>query len=115
MVKNVLLGFATAALAVASAASSYNVTFYQPVTINGAQLKAGDYTLELKDNGMAVIKQGDTVAEAPVKVKNDSQKHTRNIVRLNRQRVEEIRLEGSTLRLEFDKSDHPVNSGNATN
>src|SRR5271169_3569236 len=52
------------ALAVASAPSSYSVAFYQPVTINGAQLKAGDYTLELKDNGMAVIKQRETVAEA---------------------------------------------------
>jgi hypothetical protein len=64
MVKNVLLGFATAALAVASAASSYSVTFYEPVTINGTELKAGDYRLELKDNGMAVIKQGKTMTEA---------------------------------------------------
>jgi len=64
MVKNVLLGFATAALAVASAASSYSVTFYEPVTINGTELKAADYRLELKDNGMAVIKQGKTMTEA---------------------------------------------------
>ncbi len=70
MVKNVLLGFASAALAVASAASSYNVTFYQPVTINGAELKPGDYKLELKGDNMAVIKQGKTATEAPVKVQN---------------------------------------------
>ena len=50
MVKNVLLGFATAALAVASAATSYSVTFYQPVTVNGAQLKAGEYKVELKSD-----------------------------------------------------------------
>jgi hypothetical protein len=119
MVKNVLLGFATAALAVASAASSYNVTFYQPVTINGAQIKAGDYTLELKDDNMAVIKQGDTVTEAPVKVKNDKQTYSRNIVRLDRSRVEEIRLAGTSKRLLFEKSDaaptHAQKSGNATN
>ena len=82
MVKNVLLGFASVALAVASAAS-YNVTFYQPVTINGAQLKAGDYKLELKDNNTAVLKQGKSVTEASVKVENDSQKFSRNAVRMN--------------------------------
>jgi hypothetical protein len=119
MVKNVLLVFATAALAVASAASSYPVTFYQPVTINGAQIRAGDYTLELKDDNMAVIKQGDTVTEAPVKVKNDKETYSRNIVRLNRSRVEEIRLAGTSKRLLFEKADgvpaHAPKSGNATN
>jgi phosphatidate phosphatase PAH1 len=115
MVKNVLLGFATAALAVASAASSYNVTFYQPVTVNGTQLKPGDYKLELKDNNMAVLKLGETVTEAPVTVKNDSQKHERNTIRLNRSQLEEIRLGGTTVRLVFEKSGRATNSGNATN
>jgi hypothetical protein len=120
MVKNVLLGFATAALAVASAASSsYPVTFYQPVTINGAQVQAGDYTLELKDDNMAVLKQGDKVTEAPVKVKNEKETYSRNIVRLNHQQVEEIRLAGTSKRLLFEKADgaaaHVQKSGNATN
>ena len=109
MVKNVLLGFATAALAVASAASSYTVTFYQPVTINGTQLKAGDYKLELKENGMAVIKQGKTMTEAPVKVENESEKFSRSSVKINGGQVEEIRLGGTSKRLVFEKS------GNATN
>ena len=109
MIKNVLLGFATAALAVASAASSYSVTFYQPVTINGSLLKAGDYKLELKDDKTAVIKQGKTVTEAPVQVENESQKFSRNSVRVNGTQVEEIRLGGTTKRLVFEKS------GNATN
>ena len=109
MVKNELLGFATAALAVASAASTYSVTFYQPVTINGAQLKAGDYKLELKDNGMAVIKQGKTMTEAPVKVETENQKFSRSTVRINGTQVEEIRLGGTSKRLVFETS------GNATN
>jgi hypothetical protein len=109
MVKNVLLGFAFAALAVASAASSYTVTLYQPVSINGTELKAGDYKLELKDNGMAVIKQGKTMTEAPVKVENESEKFSRSSVRINGGQVEEIRLGGTTKRLVFEKS------GNATN
>jgi len=109
MVKNVLLGFATAALAVASAASSYSVTFYQPVTVNGTQLKAGDYKLELKDNGMAVIKQGKVMTEVPVKIENESEKFSRSSVRISGDQVEEIRLGGTSKRVVFEKS------GNATN
>jgi hypothetical protein len=108
MVKNVLLGFVTAALAVASAAGSYKVTFYQPVTINGTELKAGDYKLEL-NNGMAVIKQGKTMTEAPVKVETENQKFSRSSVRINGTQVEEIRLGGTSMRLVFERP------GNATN
>jgi hypothetical protein len=109
MVKNILLGFASIALAVASAASSYNVTFYQPVMVNGSELKAGDYKVELKDDKTAVIKQGKTTTEAPVKVENDSQKYQRTAVRLNGMQVEEIRIGGTSTRIVFDKV------GNATN
>jgi hypothetical protein len=109
MVKNVLLGFATAALAIASAASSYSVTFYQPVTVNGAQLKAGDYKVELKSDNVAVIKQGKTETEVPVKVETANQKFSSTAVRMNGTQVEEIRLGGTDKRLVFEKS------GNATN
>jgi len=109
MVKNVLLGFATAALAIASAATSYNVTFYQPVTVNGAQLKPGDYKVELKSDNIAVIKQGKTSTEVPVKVQIENQKFSRTTLRLDGSQLEEIRLGGTDKRLVFEKS------GNATN
>jgi len=109
MVKNVLLGFATAALAVASAATSYNVTFYQPVTVNGAQLKAGEYKVELKSDNVAVIKQGKTETEAPVKVETENQKFSRTAVRLNGTQLEEIRLGGTGKRLVFEKSPNATN------
>jgi hypothetical protein len=95
-------------LAVASAASSYNVTFYEPVMINGSELKAGDYKLELKDK-TAVIKQGKTVTEAPVKVENDSQKYQRTAVRMNGMQVEEIRIGGTSTRIVFDKTSNATN------
>ena len=109
MIKNVLFGFATLALAVASAASSYHVTFYQPVTINGAQLKAGDYKVEMKDNNTAVIKQGKSVTEAPVKVETADRKYGQSSVLLKGSQVQEIRLGGTDKRLVFQSS------GNATN
>ena len=113
MVKNILLGFASVALAVASAASSYNVTFYQPVMINGSELKAGDYKLELKGN-TAVIKQGKTVTEAPVTVHNKGQNYQQTAVRLNRRQVEEIRIGGTNTRVVFQKASSASTSNAAT-
>jgi hypothetical protein len=108
MVKNILLGFASLALAVASAASSYTVTFYQPVMVNGSELKPGDYKLELKDK-MAVIKQGKKETEVPVTVANDNQKFDRTAVRLNGMQVEEIRIGGTNMRVVFDKASNATN------
>ena|ERR1700693_5136367 len=108
MVKNILFGFSFLALAVASAASSYNVTFYEPVMINGSELKAGDYKLELKDK-TAVIKQGKSVIEAPVTVQNDSQKFQRTAVRMNGLQIEEIRIGGTSTRVVFDKTSNATN------
>ncbi|MGD0130844.1 MAG: hypothetical protein ABSE57_02315 [Bryobacteraceae bacterium] len=108
MVKKMVLGFASLALVVASAASSYNVTFYQPVMINGSELKAGDYKVELKDK-MVVIKQGKTVTEAPVSIQNDSQKYPRTAVRLNGMQVDEIRIGGTSTRIVFEKTSNATN------
>jgi hypothetical protein len=108
MVKKILLGFASIALAVASAAGSYHVTFYQSVMINGSELKAGDYKLELKDK-TAVLSQGKKVTEAPVTVQNDNQKYSRTAVRLNGMQVEEIRLGGTNTRVVFDKGSNATN------
>jgi len=108
MVKNILFGFSSIALAVASAASSYNVTFYQPVMVNGSELKPGDYKVELKDK-MVVIKQGKAVTEAPVTVQTDSQKFQRTAVRLNGMQIEEIRIGGTNTRIVFDKTSNATN------
>jgi hypothetical protein len=113
MVKNILLGFASIALAVASAATSYHVTFYQPVMINGSELNAGDYKLELKDK-TATIRQGKTVTEVPVTVENDSQKYQRTAVRLNGMQVEEIHIGGTNTRVVFQKASSASTSNAAT-
>lgn len=103
MVKTFLFGFASLALAVASAATSYHVTFYQPVTINGSQLKPGEYKLELKDK-TAVIKQGKTSTEAPVTIEQEAQKFRQTTVRLKGMQVEDIRIGGTNTRVVFDNS-----------
>lgn len=100
MTNKLILGFASVALAVASAASGYKVTFYQPVTVNGAKLKPGDYNVEV-NGSTAVLKRGKTVAEAPVKVQNDTEKFKTNSVRMEGDQVAEIRLGGTHTRLVF--------------
>ena len=47
MVHKILLAFSTLALAIASAATSYSVKLFDPATLNGAQLKPGEYRLEV--------------------------------------------------------------------
>ena len=103
MVKGLTLGFATLALAAASAATSYKVTFYEPVVVNGTTLKAGEYKVEV-DNDKAIIKKGKAVAESPVKVESSDAKFPSTTVRLAGTQVEEIRVGGTRTKLVFEKS-----------
>ncbi len=108
MVKALTFGFATLALVAASAATSYNVTFFEPVTVNGTKLKAGDYKVEINDN-KAVIKQGKPIAETSVKVENNDKKYPTTTVRLAGAQVEEIHFGGTRTKVVFEKT------GDATN
>lgn len=103
MVKKSILAFATLALAIASAASSYSVTFFQPVVVNGQTLKAGDYKVQYSAD-KATIKQGKSVTEVPIKVENGTDKYAATTVRLNGTQVEEIRLGGTHTKLVFEKT-----------
>ena len=103
MVKKSILAFATLALAVASAASSYSVTFYQPVVVNGQTLKAGDYKVQYNAD-KATIQQGKNVTEVPVKVETNTDKYAATTVRLNGTQIEEIRLGGTKTKLVFEKT-----------
>ena len=103
MVKGLTIGFATVALAVASAASSYNVTFFEPVVVNGTTLKPGEYKVEI-NNDKATIKKGKAVAESPVKVENNEAKYPTTSVRLAGTQVEEIHVGGTRTKLVFEKT-----------
>ncbi len=104
MVKRFTLGFAVLALAVASAASSYNVRFFDSVVVNGTTLKAGEYRVEVNDN-KAIIKRGKVVAEAPVKVESNEAKYPSTAVRLvGGTQLEEIRVGGTHTRIIFEKT-----------
>lgn len=105
MTRKILLSFATLALAVASAGSSYKVTFFQPSLVNGTELKPGDYKVTLQDN-KAVITSGKTSVEAPVKTETADTKYSSTSVRYRngdgKYRVQEIRIGGTGTKLVFE-------------
>lgn len=103
MVKQFLFGFASVALAVASAATSYSVKFFDPVVINGSKLQPGEYKVEV-DGNTATIRQGKTIAQAPVKVETSDEKYRTNVVRMDGPAVEEIHLGGTHTKLVFEKN-----------
>lgn len=99
--KRMLLVFLTLALAVASA-KTWQVTLFEHSIIGGAELKPGDYKMEVKDNKVILKNRGQS-AEAPVKVENTDVKFPGTSVRYNngdgKYRITEIRIGGTTTKL----------------
>jgi hypothetical protein len=106
MKRKLVFSFAIAALAIASA-KSYTVNLFQPATLGGTELKAGEYKLEVVDQ-KAVMRNGKIDAEAPVKVENGDTKYGTTTVRFatdsGKMRVQEIRLGGTKTKLVFMES-----------
>jgi hypothetical protein len=102
--KKILLTFATLAVAVASAASSYKVTLFQPSIVAGKELQPGVYKVELKE-GTAVLSKGKESVEAPVKTETADTKFGSTSVRYRngdgKFRIEEIRIGGTNTKLVF--------------
>jgi hypothetical protein len=100
-----MLSFGTLALAIASAASSYHFSLFQPSVVAGKELKPGDYKVELNGD-KAIIKAGKQSIEAAVKVESGTEKFSETSVRFNtangKMTVQEIRLGGTTTKLVFN-------------
>jgi len=107
MIKKAIFTFATLAIAVASAASSYRLMVFEPSVLNGTELKPGEYKIEVKDN-TAVITRGKQVIEAPVKIESAPSKFSSTSVRYTngngKQSVDEIRLGGTNTKLVFNST-----------
>ena len=99
-----LLSFGTLALAIASAASSYRFSVFEPSYFAGKELKPGDYKIELNGD-KATIKIGKQVVEAAVKVENGTEKFDQTSVQYasasGKMLVQEIRLGGTKTKLVF--------------
>jgi hypothetical protein len=102
--KKALLIATAMGMSLAYAGSSYRVTLYRPTNVNGTELKAGECKLEIED-GKAILKQGKTKVEAPVKVETRSAKFDSTTVGYNgdsaNNQIQEIRLGGTNTMLLF--------------
>ena len=103
MTRRLLLTLAVLGISAATAhAKSYTVTLLQPATVAGTELKAGQYSVELKDQAVT-IKSGKTEVSAPVKVETEDTKFPSTTVRYangeGKFRIQEIRLGGTKTKL----------------
>lgn len=104
MSKKFMLAFASAALFVASAAERHSLTLFQDSVVNGTELKAGEYRLDV-DNDKAVISRGKMKVESAIKVETADSKFGSTAVRYingeGKMKVQEIRIGGTNRKLVF--------------
>ena len=94
------LGLATLFLGVASAASSYDVKFYDPVWIGATQIKAGDYKVEMQGD-KAVFKSGKNVVEVPATIAKSDKKYNFTALSSADSKVSEIDVGGTNVKIMF--------------
>jgi len=109
MLKRLMFGLGTVALALASAAGNYNVVLAQPAWAGNTQLKAGAYKVEVQGN-TAVFTSGKTKVEAPVTIEKNNHKVSSTEVETSDSKIIEIRLAGTATKLVFK----PATTGDAS-
>ena len=104
MFKKFVLAFAILGLAVASA-ESYRLTLSQPSKLNGKQLKAGDYRLNVENSKVTIVNGKESV-EVPAKVETADTKFENTAVRYtgtgDKVTITEIRVGGTKMKLLFE-------------
>jgi hypothetical protein len=85
------VGLAAFALGIASAASIYDVTLPTSMSVGSAQLKAGNYKVEMQGD-KAVFKMGKTSVEVPAKLEKSDQQYSYTSVVSDGNKLVEIDL-----------------------
>jgi outer membrane protein assembly factor BamA len=104
MIKRLLLLVSVVSLAVASAASNFNLNFYQTTVVNGTTLQVGEAKLAIKDN-KAMIKQGKMTVEVSVKTETANAKYLYTTIGYkegDKHEIKDITLAGTTTKLVFE-------------
>ena len=87
--------------AMTASAATYHVSFHQDSTVNGQQLKAGDYKVEVNNN-TAVLKKGKQTVEVPVHEETATSKFAGTQVQyVDNNKLQEIRIGGTNTKLVF--------------
>ena len=81
--------------------ANYRVSLHQDANVDGKQVKAGDYKIQVKDN-MAVMKRGKETIEVPVRTENSGSKFSSTQIQYaGNNTVQEIRIGGTNTKLVF--------------
>ena len=102
-----LLVLITASFALTNLASAatYSFKIFDSVTIDGKELKPGNYKVEVKD-ATAVIRGGKESTEVKVRTESSDRKYDSTTVRYtkdgSKNNLEEIHIGGSKTKLVFD-------------
>ena len=105
MFKKFVLSFVILALAAAFAGTvpgvhTYRITLAQSAVVNGTDLKAGEYRLNL-DTSKVTISSGKVSVEAPVKVESVEKKFDDTAIRYTGNSIAEIRIGGTKTKIVF--------------
>ena len=102
MTKKIVLTLATLGMAAIASAKTYSITLFEPSLIGGAELKPGNYSLEVKDQKV-VIHHGKQTGEAQVKIEHADNKYSSTTVRYTngdgKYHIQEIHLGGTDMKL----------------
>lgn len=105
MTRRLLVAFAVAALAVASAKTTYSVDLFQTAMLGSTELAPGHYSVEVNDQ-KAMVRNGKYHGEAPVKMESADTKYDRTAVVLinegGQMHIQEIHIGGSKTKLVFE-------------
>ena len=100
--KKMIVCLAAAVSLVWAGAMSTRVTLFQPSTLNGVDLKPGDYKIQVNGDTLT-MQNGKTKAEAPVKTEQNAEKFGATSIRYSngdgKMRITEIRVGGTNTKL----------------
>ena len=94
------LGLATLALGIASAASSYKVSFPSDTWAGDTQIKAGDYKVTVTGN-QAVFTTGKQTVQVAASVENNASKFSDTMLEASGNKLQAIDLGGTTTKIVF--------------
>ncbi len=109
MTKKIALSLFVFALAAALGASSYSVNLPKPAVVNGTEIKAGEYKVEV-NGSKAILKSGKTSVETDVTVDTLPSKAYQSTACClgedGKYHLQELRLGGSNIKLTIKESGH---------
>lgn len=106
MLKKMLASFVTVgAFAAMAATGTYKVNLMQNSILDGQQLKAGNYKVDVENN-MATLKHGKTTVQAPAREETAQNKFQNTQMVYTNNNLQEIDIGGSHTKIVFTGANH---------